>query len=417
MFPVVFHWGNIYWVDLKITGEITNTSGGLGLWVGCVLGRVPCDSSSPNRWPWYCCVSPVIFPTGLYLQSESCNVLHPTVGCGFGRCTCSTQTFVFAVAEIAPAQLATLVAWLVEIGICTGGVDGVACTLVSLAMATEHNKRVLHVVFHVNGRRLQTITDNVGVRFESAVRETRLPDPGVEDCATRTATPRTVGDLLLGVHTQLACCGTDAVVHPAAHVAAPSACTHGDAGLPAWYWYHGSGTATLPSGPGSTSSDIRMVQGDMGMVQGGASVPQTTVALFPLGTGTAGSMLVLRDALGVAARHQFDVAGLRLLFLSREDCDADVDLQALVRPGAGPVGSDIVTVVAVALRRANAVAVWNNLVGPTDAVLAQQMHPGTLRAIHGTTRDDVVLVCSRSQAQVCGCSVGWGGGHCCIGLL
>eukprot|EP00041_Stephanoeca_diplocostata_P035821 m.1278365 g.1278365 ORF g.1278365 m.1278365 type:complete len:974 (+) comp24764_c0_seq62:1124-4045(+) len=296
-----------------------------------------------------------------------------------GRNKCSTQQYVFQAVDVSSTRFADLVTWLLHIGATNGTAVGMSCSLARLHMATEHNKRVLYVVFHVDGESPGEPT-TPHVDFETALRQTPLRliihavaaqgSKHSTDGADAHQAPTTgcVEDLLIRVEPSHTCsCRNTRSATPASNAPLAS-----DMEPPAWYWYHGSGTAPSPDGTGSAPDEA-------GIVQGGTKTPETTVALFPIQRRTGGSaMAVLRDALGRATRHQFDVAGLRLLFLSRTACAADASLQPLVRPGAGLPDDDVCDVVAVALRRVRAVDVWTTLVGPADAVLARRTHPGTL---------------------------------------
>ena len=86
----------------------------------------------------------------------------------------------------------------------------------------------------------------------------------------------------------------------------------------------------------------------------------------------------------------FDIAGLRLAFLSADRHDG---LEPMV-PSPGYNGAAIV----LALRRPDAVRRWIEVVGP-DPMLARKTDPGSLRALYSTNDKDLVMACTRVPNQ------------------
>ena len=120
------------------------------------------------------------------------------------------------------------------------------------------------------------------------------------------------------------------------------------------------------------------------------SAVDTTVALMPV---AAARPEILAAVLDYAKEYKFDVAGMRMAFLSAEQW-ADTSPKPL-----GPFGERrFEPVLALALRRTNAVQAWQRAVGP-DPVLARTTDPNSLRAIHGKDKNDLIVSFSRTKAQ------------------
>jgi len=229
-------------------------------------------------------------------------------------------------------------------------------SVASVAQVIVHGKRALVVHFRT--------TDTVA-EVRRALRRVKLP-----------GLPHALGNLLL---------------------ATPSMAEMSALQTPASCWYHASGTdpKSQVASPGNR--------------------PQTSVSLLPPST-----FAVPKRLLGILERataEQFDLVGLRLVYITLDDLQAlggdtiadspDEDTESrdsgsgedILEAEGGAPPQKLLPILAIALRRASAIATWHAVVGPQDPTIARRTDPRSIRALYGKERNDVLLSCSRTPAQ------------------
>lgn len=92
------------------------------------------------------------------------------------------------------------------------------------------------------------------------------------------------------------------------------------------------------------------------------------------------------------AERGLSIAGLRLLWLTA----AESQTLSCFSPYKPPTGTPTFV---FAARGVSAVNAWVDTVGPDDPVLARRTDPQSLRALHGTDRNQNLLVCTRSSPR------------------
>lgn len=105
---------------------------------------------------------------------------------------------------------------------------------------------------------------------------------------------------------------------------------------------------------------------------------------------------VLASVLDRADAGGFDVVGMRIVFPSAAQLH---DLAPAPPAPAGTAGASTASspepVLVFALRRPHAVALWQSIMGASDPIIARQTDPGSVRAVHSTSKEDRLLACTR----------------------
>jgi len=161
--------------------------------------------------------------------------------------------------------------------------------------------------------------------------------------------------------------------------------------------------------------------GDGGDVEGGL---QTTMMLISSGLFCNGKVMfcdgkVMMAILSCALQAGLSVTGVRLLYPTVEQIGT-FPLKfsphrlgpALKAKSAADTVPVVEPVLALALRGAGARAVWLDVVGPSDPMLARRIDPNSLCALFGgDSRDSCLLYCPRNLYQTNAEVVRWFGGR------